>query len=171
MKRCSKCKESKELSEFSRDRTKSDGYYSSCKICLHKVNQAYRDKSKAKIALKNKQYSLAHPERIRKASREWYQRNRDLAKERRKYIPEVAKRNNQERYLMNPEKIKARVAVYHAVKKGKLIKPSNCSNCTLSTKLQAHHPDYEKRLDVEWLCGNCHGLRHRKDGVLSLQSN
>lgn len=39
---------------------------------------------------------------------------------------------------------------------GKIIKPSNCENCGEEKRLEAHHKDYEKPLEVEWLCKQCH---------------
>lgn len=50
--------------------------------------------------------------------------------------------------------------VERAIKNGVLIKPKLCSNCNRKTKLHAHHDDYSKPLEVLWLCGSCHRLRH-----------
>lgn len=56
----------------------------------------------------------------------------------------------------------ARLAVYRAVKAGKLYKPSRCEDCGNNESLFAHHPDYSKPLDVLWLCRGCHALIHKK---------
>jgi hypothetical protein len=56
----------------------------------------------------------------------------------------------------------ARQSVNNAVRSGRLIKPNACANCGLEKKLTGHHHDYSKPLDVEWLCHECHGLRHRR---------
>lgn len=48
-----------------------------------------------------------------------------------------------------------------AIKSGRLIKPSACSKCGRTDKpIQAHHADYEKPLDVTWLCTGCHADIH-----------
>lgn len=63
----------------------------------------------------------------------------------------------------NRGKMLAHLAVYYALKVGKLTKPGACSRCSTPAsgrKLQAHHADYSKKLDVEWLCHECHVLRH-----------
>ena len=56
---------------------------------------------------------------------------------------------------------KAHWAVQQAVRNGTLIKPDHCSICMNSTsRPHAHHKDYSKPLDVEWLCIGCHSLWH-----------
>jgi len=51
-----------------------------------------------------------------------------------------------------------------AIKKGTLIRPSQCSKCLKHNsevgKIEAHHPDYNKPLEVQWLCKKCHWLTH-----------
>jgi len=62
-------------------------------------------------------------------------------------------------YRRSPEKQKARKAVQTAVRRGLLVKPEECSSCGTRGRIEAHHADYSKPLDVEWLCHRCHGLR------------
>ena len=51
--------------------------------------------------------------------------------------------------------------VYRAVKSGKLCKGILCEECgILDNSLSGHHEDYDRPLDVVWLCGHCHGVRH-----------
>ena len=62
----------------------------------------------------------------------------------------------------NPLKKEAHRAVSRALAKGELTAPdpSICPECGLETRLVAHHPDYAKPLDVEWLCFRCHWWTH-----------
>jgi hypothetical protein len=60
-----------------------------------------------------------------------------------------------ERY---PEKIKARVIAQRAIKSGKLIK-KNCEVCG-DTDTHMHHDDYNKPLDIHWLCRKHHREIH-----------
>lgn len=60
----------------------------------------------------------------------------------------------------SPEKRAARVAVGNAVRDGRLIK-APCVYCG-EPKVQAHHADYSKPLDVTWECFKCH--REREHG-------
>lgn len=67
-----------------------------------------------------------------------------------------------ESFLVNPKlnKQTARKKLRHAVGAGWVQKPELCP-CGAPVD-HAHHPDYRKPLDVEWLCSKCHGERHRK---------
>jgi hypothetical protein len=53
-----------------------------------------------------------------------------------------------------PEKQKARSILRYALITGKVSK-SACMFCS-SEKVEAHHPDYTKPLEVMWLCPECH---------------
>lgn len=53
---------------------------------------------------------------------------------------------------------RARRAVRVAVRRG-LLARSACQRCG-ATPAQAHHPDYARPLDVEWLCVPCHADAH-----------
>lgn len=62
---------------------------------------------------------------------------------------------------MHKEKTYARQRVAWAVKAGKITRPANCVRCSKCTAdLEAHHPDYSKPLDVQWLCVPCHNVVH-----------
>lgn len=56
-----------------------------------------------------------------------------------------------------------------AVEDGTLVRPDTCSACGRAdekfadgrSEIQAHHDDYNKPLDVRWLCQRCHHEWHR----------
>ena len=58
------------------------------------------------------------------------------------------------------KKQNARAKLNYNVGKGNIIKPNVCENCSRTTKevsrIEAHHHDYDKPLDVNWLCPPCH---------------
>lgn len=58
----------------------------------------------------------------------------------------------------------ARAAARDAVRTGRLVRPERCSQCGAGGRIQGHHDDYAKPLDVRWLCQECHGKAHRKLG-------
>lgn len=62
---------------------------------------------------------------------------------------------------MDPQMKKARNAAYHAIRKGRLTREP-CQVCGSSHRIEAHHEDYLKPLDVMWLCKKHHYERHRE---------
>lgn len=60
-----------------------------------------------------------------------------------------------------PERYKARVAVHNAIRDKRLIRQP-CEVCG-SDLVDAHHEDYEKPLQVRWLCRQHHMAEHRFD--------
>lgn len=65
----------------------------------------------------------------------------------------------------------AQMLVRSALKNGTLIRPNNCETCGKKPKpfrdgrsgINAHHNDYNKPLDVTWLCATCHRQWHLKN--------
>jgi len=53
-----------------------------------------------------------------------------------------------------------RQRVHRALLAGALDRPGFCSTCGGPGLIQAHHEDYDRPLDVEWLCSECHLARH-----------
>lgn len=70
----------------------------------------------------------------------------------------------------DPIKQRAHNQVAQAVKNGTLVRPEECSVCFAVNghgakgwaKIEAHHPDYSKPLEVIWLCAKCHNKVHPK---------
>lgn len=66
----------------------------------------------------------------------------------------------------------ARSQVAYAVKTGKLVKPDKCEQCSQSLPLEAAHDDYDKPLQIVWLCIPCHRAwdkAHPKGGTVESQ--
>jgi len=64
--------------------------------------------------------------------------------------------------------------VEKAVRRGLLVRSVKCSQCgdapTFAngrTAIQAHHRDYNKPLDVTWLCQRCHHTWHRTNHAVA----
>lgn len=51
-------------------------------------------------------------------------------------------------------------AVLKAIQAGELVRPAVCSRCGGGKRIEAHHPDYSKPLEVMWLCRRCHYHEH-----------
>ncbi len=138
MKTCSKCKTEKDRSAFHRNRSTKDGLCSWCKSCVRKYQQ-----SEAGKEAKQKSEQKYRPSDKGKAA---------------------TQRHGRKRRLLYPEKIKASSAVCHAVRDGKLTRPSHCESCFEERFVEGHHWSYleEHWLDVEWLCAECHVKRQHE---------
>jgi len=109
----------------------------------------------------NKMYREKNRQYFREAHNKWSKANPDRQKERRsKYLSTP----------LNRKKSRARSAVYYALKMGRLIRPDHCERCETPCKPEADHHDYDKPLDVNWLCKVCHiGITmQRKSDILRL---
>lgn len=144
---CTKCLQGK---------TVSGGRW--CQKCINSYLRNWRKTPTGKFKNRRiqKRYHLKNKEKIRKYNQEHYIKN---GKKRGVNFLEV----NKKWAKNNPEKIKAHLKVFYAVKDGKLIKPLKCLRCQAETRLLAHHLDYSKPLEVVWLCSSCHRLEHLKN--------
>lgn len=74
-------------------------------------------------------------------------------------------KNKRIKYSLDKEvklKSKAKDIVNSEINKGNMKRPLYCSKCKdHSLKIEGHHEDYDKPLEVIWLCRKCHKLEHR----------
>ncbi len=56
-------------------------------------------------------------------------------------------------------KVYASLQVYLAKRQGRLV-PQPCEICDSTRVIEAHHQDYTKPLNVNWLCASCHRTLH-----------
>ena len=137
-KKCFKCNKRKPESSFYRHSQMGDGLLGKCKLCTKK-DVAHRYKIKID---KIKEYErLRSKEPKRKASAEQYQKNR-------------RKRN--------PGIIKARSKINSAIRDGRAVR-GPCFVCGATNRIEAHHQDYRKPLDVLWVCRKHHLELHGKN--------
>tara|TARA_R110000851_G_scaffold318889_1_gene483048 strand:+ start:95 stop:544 length:450 start_codon:yes stop_codon:yes gene_type:complete len=62
----------------------------------------------------------------------------------------------------NPDKRAAHVILGNAVRGGRVEKPKDCSRCGSAGRIDGHHYDYTKPLDVVWMCRQCHVNEHKE---------
>jgi hypothetical protein len=128
-----------------------DGHLNTCKICHNKISKKYREDNPKECAAAKKRCYERKPEVYKAKAKEWRKSHLESRKEEfKKY---------KEKY---PEKVAAHVAVMVEVRSGQMCPPDYCEGCFGSAPLEAHHPDYSKPLNVEWLCKKCHTEIHRK---------
>lgn len=133
MKECWKCKLSKNISDFYKDKSKYDGICGQCKSC---------DKESR---YKNRAFNRAH---YREVERKYLRTEKGKS---------VAKASREKFVKKHPLALKAHREVHNALKTG-LLTYCDCVFC--GQKAQAHHPDYTKPLDVIWLCTIHHKQIH-----------
>lgn len=150
MKKCCKCGKKKVLTEFYKHPKMADGHLNKCKECTKlDVRKNYRDNIE-----KYKEYEKGRamlPHRV--AARKRYA----ASPEGKKKISEL-KKKWQERNVL---KRAAHIIVGNSLRNGTLEK-SPCNVCGSTTKIHGHHEDYEKPLDVVWLCDKHHRERHKE---------
>ena len=93
-KTCSKCKETKPFSEFTKAQQNKDGYYGQCKACWKAYGKAYEKINKEKLTKKRRENSKK-PENI-KRRKAYYKTNKEKIEKQKKVWLEA-----------NPEKRKA----------------------------------------------------------------
>jgi hypothetical protein len=49
-----------------------------------------------------------------------------------------------------------------AIKCKKIFRPESCEKCGSVDRIQGHHDDYSKPLEVKWVCHSCHMQIHGK---------
>ena len=149
MKTCNGCGTQKDYLEFHKNKTKKDGYASSCKVCHSASNKAWKQANAEKLAASNKAYRQANPEKVAAIEKAWQQAN-----------PEKVGAYQKARNLREPEKYRARYAVGNAIRDGRLSRPQECSSCNVSCEPEGHHDNYDEPLNVRWLCRKCHTAHH-----------
>lgn len=153
---CKKCNIEKPLTDFYRHNGTADGYLNICKNCKKEDGKKYRKENIEKV----REYDRNRPnkeERVEKHRKRIEKMKKDNPTKYRKYLKSAKKWNEQ-----NKEKRNAHNKVARALMNGKLIRKSKCEKCSSIEKIEAHHENYSKPLEVIWLCEKCHKDIHRE---------
>lgn len=133
-KTCFKCGKKKHLSEFYKHKMMADGHLGKCKLCTKLDVAKHREENIDSIRAYDRERSIKpHRAEARKQRVALY------------------------RY-QHPDRAKANTAVSNAVRDGRLERWP-CMICG-NTKSVGHHPDYDRHLDVVWLCQAHHKQAH-----------
>ena len=84
MKKCTKCKVEKELTEFGKRKTTKDGLECACKSCKKEYDKEHYQSNKKHIKERIKEYYQANKEHHKEYNKEHYQANKERIKEQRK---------------------------------------------------------------------------------------
>jgi len=156
IKRCRRCWTVKPAGEFSFDRSRHDGLARQCRECDSDRHKERRRENGDLIRVRARRRYSASPEQKRRAAAEY--RRTDKGK---RLNLEAVKRYRDR----NTHKLAAHLAVKKALAAGDLVRPDQCQiahvgNC--SGRIEAHHDDYSKPLEVRWLCTGHHQASHTK---------
>lgn len=108
----------------------------------------WRDNNREKISEYNKKYE--NSEKGKQKAREYYESHKEEFIER-------AKKSN----ANHKDERRAQHIVNSSIERGKL-KRKPCEKCG-AERADAHHDDYNKPLEVRWLCRKCHAEWHSKN--------
>ena len=128
LKTCFKCGQILPLSSFYRHSCMSDGHLNKCIECT-------------KTDVRERYYDLESRKKVRE-----YEHWRFQTTHRKAKVVEYTRR----RRARNPEKHRAYQLIRREIKTGRLIRQP-CEVCGESNA-QAHHANYSRPLDVQWLC-------------------
>jgi len=127
---CRICGEEKPIEQFYRNRMTKDGRRGECKVCCNRLKNEWKMANR--------------------------QRDNEYVKRSRNRNPESVKRSVYGWRKLHPGVSAAYSKVRRAVKSGELLRPESCPQCGEKTIVDAHHEDYGKPLDVDWMCRKCH---------------
>lgn len=154
MKKCPKCGEMKDRSEFYNNRSSNDGLSWSCKECTNMHQREYRKTDARKRAL-NK-YNNSEKRRVRQRVYDSKLTTKNRHKEwRRSQDGKLYEAN-----VRKTTKHKARMITNRAIREG-IISRKPCEICG-EEDAEAHHEDYSKPFSITWLCFNHHRMLHKE---------
>lgn len=120
-----------------------DGYLNKCKECTKQdVKNNYRTRRDRYVQYEKERWPA-----------------RKAKDQLRKQSPEYKAYKKRWR-AENQHKQQAHTAVARALRDGALVRKP-CQHCS-DPRSKAHHPDYDKPLDVVWLCDDCHRTEHSR---------
>ncbi len=134
MKKCFKCGQIKNLSDFYFHKGMADGLLNKCESCCRSDVRENRKKNIDHY----REYDRARGNRQDKSYQENYKRE-------------------------YPNKFKAHNLVNSAIRSKKLFKEP-CEICGTTESVHAHHDDYLKPLNIRWLCAVHHKEWHLQNG-------
>jgi hypothetical protein len=113
-KTCSKCKQTKDIGEFHKNKSKKDGLRSKCKSCFAEQKKAHYQENKEEIAERRKAYYQEKKEKIAEREKAYYQKNKEKIAEQKKAY-----------YQENKEEIVERSKAYRQKNKEEINKQRN----------------------------------------------
>jgi DNA mismatch repair ATPase MutL len=131
LKQCSKCGETKPVSEYSNCKTRIDGLAYTCKYCA----KQYRAENIEKISEQRKQYYAENKEKLKERGRQ----SRAKRKEQKKQYDKQYRAKNRERKRENDRK-------YYTENKEKILEQTKQYQAENKEKLSEKHKQYRQKV-------------------------
>lgn len=140
-----------------------------CKTCKNRIaTKKYREKWPERRKLNDAKQNAKKKEsgyQLKKYREDPKYKEKSLArnKKRAQVSPEKVRAEIKRHQEKHRDKYLARQDLRRAVARGKIIKPKCCELCNKEAeRIEGHHQDYSKRLEVIWMCVDCHKSEHGK---------
>lgn len=146
-KQCFCCEQTKPITEFYKHPAMGDGRLNKCKQCVREYATRRRWENIEKHREYDRQRAML-PHRV-KARAEYIQTDRGKQAHARASTAWMRK---------HPNRRAANNILSKAIQRGKVV-AQPCFIC--GAKAHAHHPDYDRPLDVMWLCPKHHKEAHQ----------
>ena len=116
-KRCTKCGQTKPLTQYNLEKRGRDGRRAKCKECDRARSRAWYEANAEHVRAKARAWHEANPERARARNRAWYEANPERARARartwRKSNPEHIRVRNRAWYEANAEHVRAKARAWN----------------------------------------------------------
>ena len=162
-KKCSKCKIYKNIKHFYKQKCGLLGRCGSCKECRLSYQRIYASSHLDQKRENDRKYDKLNREKNREKNRIWRSRNPGYFKQY--YYQNTQKKLEIDKRwrLRNPDRMNCYNELRKHLKKNLISRPKKCTMCGQeSNKIQSHHYDYSKPLEVIWICFSCHLHIHKK---------
>lgn len=164
-KTCRKCLVNKRLTEFRADPKYKCGYAAQCTECCREREREYERKNRESRIQKHRDWREENRESINARNRDRWNNDPEWKARKDKYkgmYKEWRASYASDYKKANRDKCNAREQLRYWVEKGTIKRPEKCDMCESSEhRIEAHHFDYSKPLDVQWFCQKCHLKLHR----------
>ena len=177
---CKGCKKEKFIYEFWSAPGTKDGKRGKCIECLKNENlERYKEK-KEEWSEQRKEYYRKNAEYIKKKTKKWQQENKEKVKiynkiyyknltnkqyenalKRKREFEKTQKGRESAKKYRQGQKWIARYTFRNAIRDGKIEKKDVCSFCMSKERVEGHHADYSKPLEITWVCRKCHSALHK----------